>query len=210
MDGRQLLERLQQEIKEPPPIIIYTTRDLTREEEMSLRDHADSIILKDVRSQERLLDEVSLFLHWMVTELPEDKREIIHTLHKTDVALKDKKVLVVDDDMRTAFVMSRMLSEHGMLPVKAENGAKAITLLEQNNDIDIVLMDIMMPVMDGYKAMQQIRSIPAYENLPIIALTAKAMKEDRDRCMAAGANDYLPKPINKDRLLSMMRVWLYR
>jgi CheY-like chemotaxis protein/two-component sensor histidine kinase len=210
MDGKELLRRFEKEVQELPPVIIYTVRELSREEESSLRTMADSIILKDVRSQERLLDEVSLFLHWVVKDMPEDKRQIISELHETDMALKDKKVLVVDDDMRTAFVMSRLLSEHGMLPFKAENGEKAVQMLESNPEIDIVLMDVMMPVMDGYTAMQQIRKNAAFQNLPIIALTAKAMKEDRDKCMAAGANDYLPKPVKKERLLSMMRVWLYR
>jgi CheY-like chemotaxis protein len=210
MDGLNLLERLESECVKLPPVIVYTCRELTREEEMKIRGHAESIVIKDVRSQERLLDEVSLFLHQVVSKMPEKKRKIIRDLHNTDEILRNKKVLVVDDDMRTAFAMSRILSECGMNPLKAENGDMALHLLEENPDIDLVLMDIMMPVMDGYEAMKRIRKQDRFRGLPIIVLTAKAMPEDREKCLAAGANDYLAKPVDQKRLVSMMRVWLCR
>ena len=210
MDGHALLAKLVKEGVELPPVIVNTARDLTREEEEELRDYAESIIIKDVRSQERLLDEVSLFLHQVVNQMPEKKRQIIRDLHDTDTLLKDKKVLVVDDDMRTTFALSRLLSQRGMTPLKAENGQKALRILEEQPDVDLVLMDIMMPVMDGYEATERIRAQPRFQRLPIIVLTAKAMPEDREKCLAAGASDYLPKPVDEERLISMMRVWLCR
>ena len=210
MDGGELLTKLEREGGELPPVIVYTARDLTHDEEANLREHAESIIIKDVRSQERLLDEVSLFLHRVVNRMPEKKRQIIRDLHETDALFKDKKILVVDDDMRTTFAVSRLLSERGMTPLKAENGERALRVLEQEPDVGLVLMDIMMPLMDGYETMKRIRSQERYRNLPIIALTAKAMPEDREKCIAAGANDYLTKPLDEARLISMMRVWLYR
>lgn len=213
MDGLELLERLEGENIELPPVIVYTCRELTLEEEIKIREHAEAIIIKDVRSQERLLDEVSLFLHLVVSKMPEKQRKIIRDLHDTDEILKDKKVLIVDDDMRTAFAMSRLLSEYDMKTLKAENGERAIRLLEEQPDVDIVLMDIMMPVMDGYEAIRQIRnpqSAVRNHKVPIIVLTAKAMLKDREKCIAAGANDYLPKPVDQKRLVSMMRVWLCR
>ncbi|HCC54890.1 MAG TPA: hypothetical protein DEQ20_08215 [Desulfobulbaceae bacterium] len=210
MDGLEMLETLKHEGVKLPPVIVYTGRDLSSEEEMALREHSASIIVKDVRSQERLLDEVSLFLHRVVNEMPTKQRKIILDLHDTDALLRDKKVLIVDDDMRTTFAMSRFLTERGMKTLKAENGDKALRLLEEHPDVDIVLIDIMMPVMDGYEAMKRIRNQEKFRKLPMIALTAKAMPEDRQKCLTAGANDYLPKPVNQDRLVSMMRVWLYR
>ena len=210
MDGRELLEKLGQEGVALPPIIVHTARELTVEEEAALREDAESIVIKDVRSQERLLDEVSLFLHRMVSQMPSPKRQIIRNLHESDALLQGKKVLVVDDDMRTTFALSALLSEYGMSPIKADNGQRALKLLEDNPEVDLVLMDIMMPVMDGYQTMAQIRSQEKYRKLPIIALTAKAMPADREKCLAAGANDYLPKPVDKAKLLSMIRVWLYR
>jgi CheY-like chemotaxis protein len=208
--GDRVLEQLEREGVELPPVIVHTARDLTLEEEMVLRERAESIVIKDVRSQERLFDEVSLFLHRVVSQLPESKRRIIRDLHDSDALFKDKKVLVVDDDMRTTFAVSRLLSQRGMKPLKAENGKRALKLLEEHADVALVLMDIMMPVMDGYEAMKRIRAKDRFQNLPIIALTAKAMPEDRARCLSAGANDYLKKPLNEERLISMMRVWLYR
>ena len=140
----------------------------------------------------------------------EKKKQIIRNLHETDALLKDKKVLIVDDDMRTTFALSRLLSDRGMKPLKAENGERALRILEEQPDVDLVLMDIMMPVMDGYETMERIRGQEKFRKLPIIALTAKAMPEDREKCLSAGANDYLPKPVDAERLVSMMRVWLYR
>jgi CheY-like chemotaxis protein/signal transduction histidine kinase/HAMP domain-containing protein len=210
MDGGDLLTQLENEGVALPPVVVYTARDLTMEEEALLREHAESIVIKDVRSQERLLDEVSLFLHRVVSQMPEKKQKVIHNLHDIETVLKDKKVLVVDDDMRTTFAVAHLLADSGMKPVKAVNGEKALQLLDEQPDIDLVLMDIMMPVMDGYETMRRIRIQDRFRNLPIIVLTAKAMPEDRKKCLAAGANDYLPKPLDQDRLFSMMRVWLCR
>ena len=191
-------------------MIVYTARDLTREEEAELRERAESIILKDVRSEDRLLDEVSLFLHSVVSEMPKTKRQMIADLHNTDADLAGKKVLIAEDDMRTAFALSKLLTDLGVRVLKAEDGGKALEVLEKEPDVDLVLMDIMMPVMDGYEAMKKIRGQKRFRKLPIIVLTAKAMKEDRERCIEAGASDYLPKPVDPERLISMMRVWLYR
>jgi CheY-like chemotaxis protein len=210
MGGLELLEQLEQEQISLPPVIVNTCRELSSEEELALHEHAESVIIKDVRSQERLLDEVSLFLHRVVDQMPDPQRKIIRDLHDSDALLRDKKVLIVDDDMRTTFAMSRFLAERGMQTLKAADGEKALTLLAGHPDIDLVLMDIMMPGMDGYEAMRRIRSQECFRGLPIIALTAKAMPEDREKCLAAGANDYLPKPVDQKRLLSMLRVWLYR
>jgi len=210
MDGDELLAALEREGVELPPVVVHTGRDLTSEEEMSLREHAESIVIKDVRSQERLLDEVSLFLHCIVSRMPEKSRKIIQDLHNTDALLRGKKVLIVDDDMRTAFAMSQLLSGRGVETLKAENGKRALRLLAEHPDVDLVLMDIMMPVMDGYEAMKRIRGQERFRKLPIIVLTAKAMPEDREKCLEAGANDYLPKPVEQQRLISMLRVWLHR
>jgi PAS domain S-box-containing protein len=211
MEGGELLARLEQEGAVLPPVIVHTARDLSREEEAALRERAESIIIKDARSRERLLDEVTLFLLRVMDRLAENKRKPIPDLRETDTLFKGRKVLVVDDDMRTTFAVSRLLAEQGMLPLKAENGERALRLLEEQPDTDLVLMDIMMPVMDGLETMRQIRSgSEATRGIPIIALTAKAMPEDREKCLAAGANDYLPKPLDERRLFSMMRVWLGR
>jgi len=210
MDGGEMLARLEQEGVLLPPVVVYTARDLTQDEEENLRERAESIVIKDVRSQERLLDEVSLFMHRVVSQMPEQKRKVIQDLHDTDTLLQNKKVLVVDDDMRTTFAIAHLLAEYGMKPLKAANGEKALRLLREQPDVDLVLMDIMMPVMDGYETIRQIRLLPEFRQLPIIALTAKAMPEDREKCLTAGANDYLPKPLDQGRLFSMMRVWLCR
>ena len=210
MSGYELLTKATSEELQLPPVIIYTSRDLSVEEEQQLMEHAESIVIKDVRSQERLLDEVSLFLHRNVSRLPEKKKQIIRALHETDDLLTGKTVLVVEDDMRTSFAVARLLTEKGMIPFKAANGKQALKLLEENPGLDLVLMDIMMPVMDGYEAIRRMRTQEMHRKLPIIALTAKAMPEDRQKCIDAGANDYLPKPVDPERLLSMMRVWLYR
>ncbi len=210
MDGNELLAQLESEGVVLPPVVVYTARDLTVHEEETIRERAKSIVIKDVRSQERLLDEVSLFLHRVVGRMSEKKRQVIQNLHETDLLLKGKKVLIVDDDMRTTFAVARLLNENGMKPVKADNGERALRLLEEQPDIDLILMDVMMPEMDGYETMKRIRARDAFRTLPIIALTAKAMADDREKCLAAGANDYLPKPVDQARLFSLMRVWLYR
>jgi CheY-like chemotaxis protein len=193
-----------------PPVVVYTGKDLTLEEENELRKYSESIIVKGVRSEERLLDETSLFLHRMVEKLPIEKRKMILDLHDSDQMLRNRTILLVDDDMRNVFALSKVLGEKGINTIKAENGIKALEILKERNDIDLVLMDIMMPIMDGYETMRRIRAEGRFNTLPIIALTAKAMQRDKDDCIKAGANDYLAKPVEIDRLLSMMRVWLYR
>jgi PAS domain S-box-containing protein len=210
MQGMELLKRAAAERIALPPVIIHTVRELTVEEEFTLRNYSDSIIVKDVRSQERLIDEVALFLHRVVRDLPEENRRAILNLRESDEPLRGKKVLIVEDDMRTVFAMSRMLAGHGVNPIKAENGERALALVDEHPDVDLVLMDMMMPVMDGYEACRRLRAQPRFARLPIIALTAKAMREDRQRCLEAGASDYLTKPVDPERLASLMRVLLCR
>jgi CheY-like chemotaxis protein len=209
VSGKEILERLENEKVALPPVVVHTARELSAEEEQELREHADSIVVKDVRSPERLLDEVSLFLHRVVSQMPEPQRRIIHDLYDSDAMLRGKKALIVDDDMRTTFALARLLAEQGIEALKAENGERALEVLEQHPDVDIVLMDVMMPVMDGYETMQRIRAQDRFGKLPILALTAKAMQEDRAKCLESGANDYLPKPVDMARLFSLMRVWLH-
>lgn len=210
MSGFQLLKSISGIGPNIPPIIVYTGRELSKQEDAELRNYADSIIIKGVRSEERLLDEASLFLHRLVTKMPENKRRMIIDLHETDNLFINKKILIVDDDMRNVFALSKILSEKGMRLFKAEDGKKALEIIVAEPDIDLVIMDIMMPVMDGYETMRQIRKMEQFDKLPIIAVTAKAMKKDYEDCIAAGASDYLPKPVDVHRLLSVMRVWLYR
>ena len=209
MTGFELLEELKKREHASPPVIIYTGQELTLEQANELRSYSDSIIIKGVRSEERLLDETALFLHRVVGNLPEQKQRIIAKLHQTDELLESRRVLLVDDDMRNTFALGRVLSKRGVDVTKAENGQKALDLLD-TQEFDLVLMDIMMPVMDGYEAIKRIRSNPELQGLPVIALTAKAMREDRQRCLEVGASDYLSKPVDVERLCSMMRVWLYR
>ncbi len=210
MTGFQVLEIMNKKgIAEKCPIIVYTGRDLTPEENMQLMQYADSVIVKGVKSPERLLDETALFLHQVVADMPEEKQKTIKQLYNQDDLLKGKKILIVDDDMRNSFALSKLLSDKEIEVRIAQNGQKALDLIEQE-PFDLVLMDIMMPVMDGYETTKQIRRQEKYNGLPILALTAKAMKGDREKCIAAGANDYLPKPIDVDRLFSMLRVWLYQ
>ncbi|HEX6588444.1 MAG TPA: response regulator, partial [Longimicrobiales bacterium] len=210
MNGFTLLER----IKENPewenlPVIIYTGRDLSPEEETQLRRYAEAIIVKDVKSPERLLDETALFLHRVEADLPEQKRRILERLHNADVTFEGKKVLIVDDDVRNIFSLTSVLETYGMNVIFAENGRQAIDTLQANPDVDIVLMDVMMPEMDGYEATRAIREMEQFRDLPIIAVTAKAMKGDREKTLAAGASDYVTKPVDTEQLLSLMRVWLY-
>jgi len=192
------------------PIIIYTGKDLSDEEEAELRKYAESIIVKGVRSPERLLDETSLFLHRIEKDLPADKQKMLRMARDKDAVFKDKTVLVVDDDMRNVFALSSVLEYAGLTVIVGRNGREGINKLEDNPKTNIVLMDIMMPEMDGYEAMREIRKRRAFSKIPIIALTAKAMKGDRAKCIEAGANDYLSKPIDTDKLLSLLRVWLYQ
>lgn len=210
MTGFQLLDKIRDnENLTNLPIIIYTGKDLDGKEEMKLRKYAESIIIKDVKSPERLLDETTLFLHRVEADLPEDKRRILQKLHNKEELFEKKKILLVDDDVRNVFALSSVLESYRMNVVFAENGREALDILQEHKDFDLVLMDMMMPEMDGYEAMRRIREMPEYKKLPIIALTAKAMKEDRSKCIEAGASDYVKKPIQTDQLLSLMRVWLY-
>jgi signal transduction histidine kinase/CheY-like chemotaxis protein len=209
--GLKLLEQLQQEESlSQIPVIIYAERELTASEEHILRHCAEKLTVKAVRSQERLLDETTLFLHLVEANLPQEKRQILHKVHDKEAILAYKKVLIVDDDMRNTFALMTVLEDKNMEVVVAENGKEALELLDENPDILMILMDIMMPEMDGYETMQHIRKQERFRHLPIIALTAKAMKGDKAKCIEAGANDYLSKPVDTDKLLSLMRVWLYR
>ncbi|MDJ0763679.1 MAG: response regulator [Myxococcota bacterium] len=211
MNGFELLEQIESDTDVTmPPVVVYTGRDLTREQEERLFQYTESIIIKGVQSEERLLDETSLFLHRLVDAMPERKQQMIANLHDRDALFEGKRVMLVDDDMRNVFALSEVLQKKGLQVHKAENGRKALAILEQEKEIDLVLMDIMMPEMDGYETMRRIREQKELERLPIIALTAKAMKQDREKCFAAGASDYLSKPVDVNRLLSLMRVWLYR
>jgi CheY-like chemotaxis protein/signal transduction histidine kinase len=210
MTGFELLDQIRDDKQLADlPIIIYTGNDLNSEHEKTLRKYAESIIIKDVRSPERLLDETTLFLHRIEANLPEDKREILQKLHNKETLFENKKILLVDDDIRNVFALSSVLESYHMEVVFAENGREALEILDKQSDFDLILMDMMMPEMDGYEAMRQIRRIPELEGLPIIAITAKAMKEDRSKCIEAGASDYVKKPIQTEQLLSLMRVWLY-
>ncbi len=212
MSGFDLLEKIRKnKDAQRLPVIIYTGKDLSRQEEERLQKYADSIIIKGVKSPERLLSETTLFLHRVEAQLPEEKQKILHRVHHDkEEILKDKLVLVVDDDMRNVFALSSVLEEKGMNIIVGRNGREGIEKLQAQPEIDLVLMDIMMPEMDGYEAMQRIRKMDAFKKIPIIALTAKAMKDDRNKCIAAGANDYLSKPVDSDKLVSLLRVWLYK
>jgi len=191
------------------PVIIHTGRDLSHEDERRLHHYAESIIIKGAKSPERLLNEVTLFLHLVETALDPGKQSMIRSALDKEAMLAGKKILIVDDDMRNIFSLSSAMSEKNLVIYEAENGREALRRLDEIPDIDLVLMDIMMPEMDGYEAMRRIRKNPRFQNLPIIALTAKAMKGDREECINAGASDYTPKPVDMEKLFSMLRVWLY-
>jgi CheY-like chemotaxis protein len=208
--GFELLEQLKQNGEfGDVPVIVYTGKSLTRREETKLRRYAEAIVVKDVRSPERLLDETALFLHRVENRLPAERRRTLEQLHDGNAVLRDKKILIVDDDVRNVFALTSVLEGHGMEVVFAETGAEGLEKLEANPDVALVLMDIMLPGMDGYETMKQIREQEGLQALPIIALTAKAMKGDREKSIAAGASDYIAKPVDTDQLLSLMRVWLY-
>jgi CheY-like chemotaxis protein/nitrogen-specific signal transduction histidine kinase len=208
--GFKLLEQLKRDEQFAKlPVIVYTGKDLTRREETRLKKYAETIIVKDARSPERLLDETSLFLHRVEARLPQAKRRMLEQLHSTEGVFNGKKVLIVDDDVRNVFALTSVLEANGMDVVFAENGRDGIETLREHPDVDLVLMDIMMPEMDGYETMQAVRQMPEFRQLPIISLTAKAMKGDRERSIESGASDYITKPVDTDQLLSLMRVWLY-
>jgi CheY-like chemotaxis protein len=209
MNGFELMQRIKSEMGDIP-IIIYTGKDLNSKEETELRRLAETIIVKDVRSLERLLDETALFLHRVEESLPEPKRQMLEQLHKKDPILENQKVLIIDDDMRNIFALTSLLERYDMQVLYAENGKDGIDMLKNVSGIDVALVDIMMPEMDGYEAMRQIRAMDEFRSLPLIALTAKAMKGDREKCIEAGASDYITKPADSEQLLSLLRVWLFK
>ena len=211
ISGFELLDEIRKEEGlSDLPVIVYTGRELDKKEELRLKRYAGTIIVKDVKSPERLLDETTLFLHRIEADMPEDKRNMLRKLHNMESIFEGRNILIVDDDVRNVFALSSVLENYRMNISFAENGLEALQQLEKQGDFDLVLMDIMMPEMDGYEAMREIRSMPKYDKLPIIAVTAKAMKDDRDKCIEAGASDYIAKPVNTEQLLSLMRVWLYK
>jgi HAMP domain-containing protein/CheY-like chemotaxis protein/signal transduction histidine kinase len=211
MGGFALLEKLQDDPRYSSiPVIVYTGKELTRREETKLKKFAQSIVVKDASSPERLLDETALFLHRVERKLPQEKRRMLEQLHSAEEVFNEKKILIVDDDVRNVFALTSVLEAHGMEVVYAENGKDGLDVLQRHPEIDLVLMDIMMPGMDGYETMRAIRAEDGFKQLPIISLTAKAMKGDREKSIASGASDYITKPVDTDQLLSLMRVWLYK
>jgi CheY-like chemotaxis protein len=211
LSGFDVLEQIRQQPSlHDLPIVVFTGKELAEQEVSQLRRMAKGIIVKGVQSPERLLDATALFMHRVTAQLPQAKQKMLELLHQSDTILSGRKALVVDDDVRNIFALTSLLERHEMRVESADNGRDAIELLEQEAEIDIVLMDIMMPEMDGYETIRAIRSNPRHRLLPIIALTAKAMKGDREKCLEAGASDYIAKPVNSDQLLSLMRVWLHR
>ncbi|HZR55654.1 MAG TPA: HAMP domain-containing protein [Terriglobales bacterium] len=211
MSGFEVLERFGEDPSlSDLPVVVFTGKELSVEEDSRLHTLARSVVVKGVESPERLLDETALFLHRVVANLPSEKQRMLDRLHRSDDALVGKKVLVVDDDVRNIFALSSVLERRGMSVLTAGTGREAIKMLDSTPDVAIVLMDIMMPEMDGYETMQVIRQNPSWRRLPIIALTAKAMKGDREKCLEVGASEYLAKPVNTDQLLSALRMWLHR
>jgi CheY-like chemotaxis protein len=209
MQGNELLQRMsQEEIASFPPVIVYTGRVLTRAEEADLHKYSRSIIIKGARSPERLLDEVTLFLHKVESELSSERQSMLKTVRSRDRVLEGRRILLVDDDVRNIFALTSALEQKGAIVEIGRNGVEALDKLNAVPDIDLVLMDVMMPVMDGLEATRRIRQDGRYARLPIIAITAKAMKDDQEQCLAAGANDYLAKPIDLLRLYSLLRVWM--
>ncbi|MGA2810661.1 MAG: HAMP domain-containing protein [Candidatus Acidiferrum sp.] len=211
MTGFEVLERIRERQESSDmPVVVFTGKELSAEEDSQLHSLARSVVVKGVESPERLLDETALFLHRVVDDLPAEKQKMLERLHRSDEALVGKKVLVVDDDVRNIFALSSVLERRGMVVLTAGTGREAINILESTPDLAIVLMDVMMPEMDGYETMQVIRQNSDFRRLPIIALTAKAMKGDREKCLEAGASEYLAKPVNTDQLLAALRMWLHR
>ena len=210
LSGFEVIDRIESDPRlEGLPIVVYTGRDLTREETDELALRTDAVILKSVHSMEHLLDQTALFLHRNEAHMPAPERQMLKLVRESDPVFAGKTVLVIDDDVRNIFALTSVLERHKMTVLFAENGRRGIELLEQSPAVQLVLMDVMMPEMDGHEATRAIRAIPRYATLPIVALTAKAMKDDRQRCMDASASDYITKPVDADRLLSMLRVWLY-
>jgi CheY-like chemotaxis protein len=211
MTGFEVLERMREDkTLADVPVVVFTGRELSVEEDLQLHAMARSIVVKGVESPERLLDETALFLHRVVTDLPAEKQRMLERLNSSDEDLVGQTVLLVDDDSRNIFALSSVLERRGMKVLTATTGREAIDLVETTSQLAIVLMDIMMPEMDGYQTIAKIRRNPAYRRLPIVALTAKAMKGDREKCLEAGASDYLAKPVNTEQLLAALRMWLHR
>jgi len=211
MTGFEVLEQIRDDAAiRDVPVVVFTGKELSPEEETRLHTMARSVVVKGVESPERLLDETALFLHRVVSDLPVEKQRMLERLHSSDDDLVGRTVLLVDDDARNIFALASLLERRGMQILTATTGKEAISIIESRSDLAIVLMDIMMPEMDGYETMQVIRANPAFRRLPIISLTAKAMKGDREKCLEAGASDYLAKPVNTEQLLSALRLWLHR
>ncbi|HKO90255.1 MAG TPA: response regulator, partial [Polyangiaceae bacterium] len=211
ISGFDVLKRMRDDkLLSDLPVVVFTGKDLSREQDAQLQELARKVVIKGVESPERLLDETSLFLHRVIADLPPQKQQMLEQLHRSDEELQGKKVLVVDDDVRNIFALGSVLERHGMRVFTAQTGLEGIATLEKNPDIAIVLMDIMMPQMDGYQTIQLIRKQASLRRLPIVALTAKAMKGDREKCLDAGASDYLAKPVNTEQLLATLRLWLHR
>src|SRR6201999_680121 len=214
--GYSLLETLSREDAYSfPPVIVYTGRDLSADDEQRLRRYSKSIIIKGAKSPERLLDEVTLFLHQVVSELPDEQQKMIRKARNRDALLEGRRILVVEDDVRNVYALTNILEPRGAKVRIARNGQEALDVLakranEPGSTIDLVLMDVMMPVMDGLAATREIRRNTNWRKLPIIALTAKAMPDDQERCIDAGANDYMAKPLDVKKLLSLVRVWMPR
>jgi CheY-like chemotaxis protein len=211
MSGFEVLEEMRADTAlADVPVVVFTGRELSAQEDATLHRMARSIVVKGVESPERLLDETSLFLHRVVTDLPLEKQKMLERLNASDEDLVGRTVLLVDDDARNIFALSSVLERRGMNVLTATTGREAINLLEETSNVAIVLMDIMMPEMDGYQTIAAIRQNQAFRRLPIVALTAKAMKGDREKCLDAGASDYLAKPVNTEQLLAALRMWLHR
>ena len=211
MSGFEVLENIRDdETLSDIPVVVFTGRELSAGEDAQLHSMARSVVVKGVESPERLLDETALFLHRVASHLPPHKQAMLNRLHGSDEDLLARSVLLVDDDARNIFALSSVLERRGMNVRTATTGKEAIATLESSPDIAIVLMDIMLPDMDGYETMQAIRANPRCRRLPIVALTAKAMKGDREKCLDAGASDYLAKPVDTEQMLAALRMWLHR
>jgi CheY-like chemotaxis protein/signal transduction histidine kinase/HAMP domain-containing protein len=211
MSGFELIDKIRHElVLANLPVVVYTGKELSKKEIVQLNKLAEAVIIKDMQSIDRLLSETALFLHRVEAGMPEDKRERLKQLHGSEQALAQKKVLIVDDDIRNIFALTSLLERHGMVVSHAESGMEAIDSLKKTSDVDLVLMDVMMPGMDGFETMQEIRKNRKFKSLPIIAVTAKAMKGDREKCIAAGASDYIIKPVDTELLLSVLRVWAHQ
>jgi CheY-like chemotaxis protein len=208
VDGAKLLEQIKTQPRfRDLPVVVYTGKDLSKKEEVRLKKFAESVVLKNsAASPEKLLADTALFLHRVEERLPDKTRKLLQGSHP-DESIAGKKVLVVDDDVRNIFALTSMLETHGIEVFYAENGKDGIATLEKHPEVDLVLMDVMMPEMDGYETMRAIRNDETFKTLPIIAITAKALKEDRDKCIVAGASDYLAKPVDMDKLLELIRLW---